>query len=965
MTNSLALPQEISIERLQEELPQRLLAALERGWYDDAELRLCLEPHAGGDVQPNTRFIQVHEVVYGQDVTPDFHLQNMQNAISSLRDGSHSLAYAVCSNGHQVRLLLGVRRASYPNRVVVEAEDYVKVLYRSLRTNYPGIALSKESLPSAIYQQDLLFPISESRYLAALTGIPSLKNSERGGLFMQSVDRLVDALRGEPYTLLVLAEPIADAKLLEMLKTLRGWSGEIHTLVKQSQSISDNENRGQTKTVTNGVSAGLAGFLGLSRTEGRTIQITRAMGTSVSREKLDKTAQFCEQVLDHSIARLQGGRSLGFWNVGVYLASENYNAFLRVQSIARSLYSGQHTHFEPLRILDLSNVPAEQEIRDALVHLRNPRLDISQMGQLHPLGEEYQTLGTPLTTEELSILVSLPHREVPGLKVSPAVDFNLNPNNAGQGDFELGSLLYRDEVLETRVRLSSKSLTRHTFVTGLTGSGKTNTCLALLANAYHERGLNFMVIDPAKTEYRFLLNADGVGENLLVFTLGEERESPFRLNPFEFARGFPLLSHIDLIKAIFNAAFPMYASMPYLLEKAILAIYEERGWDIAASTNRYVDVESEDYSPFLPRLSDLYAKIDSVVASEGYDTRIRLDLTAALKARLGSLLRGGKGLMLDTQRSIPMAELLQRPVVLELRRVSDDDEKAFLMALLFTRLYEEVQQNPAGSPLRHVTLMEEAHRLLRNIPAAASAESANPRGKAIEMFTDMMAEMRTYGEGFIIVDQMPGKLVPDVVKGSNLKIVHRLLAADDRQAVGNAMSLTPAQNEHLPRLKVGQAVIHSEELGDACLVQIDPVEDELAGQQTGTPVEQESELRTILTKRALDFRAGLPVKIPAAPANQRLGCAECLCQCLFGDIFQQEQLPVIQEINERLKITSEKKLTLAEIVALAIANNDIPKRQHYLAAYCLLAQSKASPKMLHECREDIIRRGNINREVKA
>ncbi|MBC8500055.1 MAG: DUF87 domain-containing protein, partial [Candidatus Atribacteria bacterium] len=115
----------------------------------------------------------------------------------------------------------------------------------------------------------------------------------------------------------------------------------------------------------------------------------------------------------------------------------------------------------------------------------------------HPLGEEFDTLATPLTTEEVAILMSLPYREVPGLKISEVADFNLNPPEID--GINLGKLLYRGEILPTPVSISSQSLTRHTFVTGLTGSGKTNSCLALLIDAYKEKGLNFLVIDPAKT----------------------------------------------------------------------------------------------------------------------------------------------------------------------------------------------------------------------------------------------------------------------------------------------------------------------------------------------------------------------------------------------------------------------------------------------------------------------------------
>lgn len=880
MTLSLALnPREEQVLNQVAELPQRLLAALERHSYGHLDPRaLVIMPYELGNVQRDARFIRVEEVVYSADMAPSFHLYNMQNVISSMRDGSHSLAYVVSSDRRGVQLLMGVRSLSV-EQSRVPVTDYVNVLYRNLRANFPGIVLGRKPLTSEQCDAALIHPLKQKRYLAAITGVPSLRNAEQGGMLMQSVDRLVDALRGEAYLLLVLAEPVADTRVLGMLERLRQLSADIHQLVRHSISISQNQSESQSRSTSQAMSIGvslgtmLAPFFGPSvtktLTDAITSGVTRAAGMSITRERIDKTAQFCEQMLDQSLVRLQNGRSLGFWNVGVYLASDNPNAFLRAQSITRSLYTGHHGHFEPLRILDLTQLREIENARTTLSNLWNLRLDPNSR-EYHPLGEEYQHLSTPLTTEELSVLVSLPHREVPGLKVSPAVDFNLNPP-AGQGDFEIGSLLYRDEVLPMRVALSAQSLTRHTFVTGLTGSGKTNTCLALLADAYRNRRLNFIVIDPAKTEYRFLLNAPELGSNLLVFTLGDETVAPFRLNPFAFARGFPLLSHIDLIKAIFNAAFPMYASMPYLLEKAVLTVYEDRGWDIATSTNRFVDVNDPqvDYTSYLPRLRDLYATIDKVVATEGYDTRLRLDLTAALKARLGSLLRGGKGLMLDTQRSIPMLELLKRPVVFELRRISDEDEKAFIMALLFTALYEVVQTRPLDGTLRHVTLIEEAHRLLRNLPTTTSSESANPRGKAIEMFTDMMAEMRAYGEGFIIVDQMPGKLVPDVIKGSNLKIVHRLMAHDDRLAVGNAMGLTTPQIDYLQRLTVGKAAIHSEELEEACLIKVDLVEDALSGKQhDAAGMETETTLLSRISKAAVRFYTEYPGLWPARTASR-------------------------------------------------------------------------------------------------
>jgi DNA helicase HerA-like ATPase len=867
-----------------------LLKTLERRWFDDFNIRdYRIVPTPKGMLEEESRFVQVIEVAYNEDLSQSLHPYNMQNVLSSLRDGSHSLAYAICSNGRQVKLHIGVRRCKSDD-LRSPTHEYVKMLGRALRSNYPGIVLGKMPVPPD--KTDILNKVLHSDHLASITGIPSLRNPNNPEeLFGQSIERLVDALRDEEYMFLILAEPFFESRLTEIIAQLRLISGEVHSLVRQSKSISRTE--GESTSVTEGttqqatlgvgqlVSAIFGISFGISTSHQEAIGYSESLGASVTQESLDKTAEFCEKALEHYIDRVQRGRSLGFWNTGIFIATNNLNTFLRSQGIARSLFSGQNTYFEPIRVHDLAD---DREVRKSLANLRIPVLahllgDRTPKPIDHPLGLEYQSLGTPVTTDELSILISFPNREVPGLKMKRVTDFNLNPPLISGA--EIGTLLYRGDLLDTRIAVSQKSLTRHTFITGLTGSGKTNTCLALLEDSYRKQGLNFLVIDPAKTEYRFLMNSETLGKDLLVFTLGDEKLSPFRLNPFEFVRGFPLLGHIDLIKAVFNAAFPMYASMPYLLEEAILEIYQERGWDISSTRNQFLPDfeydETVDYTPYLPRLSDLYAKIDTVVVRKHYETKIAQDLTAALKARLGSLLHGGKGLMLDTLRSISIKSLLDRPVVLELRRAGDDDERAFIMALIFVLLFEVCQNRSIEDQLRHITLIEEAHRLLRNIPMSVSMESANPRGKAVEMFTDMMAEMRAHGEGFIIVDQIPNKLVPDVIKGSNLKIIHRLMAQDDRLVVGNAMGMTQEQIDYLPRQKKGEAIIHSEELEEACSVLIDSVEDRLAvGKPGSSPTKREENTVRQLQQRSREF-----FKLSPALLYKHSACVLCDAPCTY------------------------------------------------------------------------------------
>jgi hypothetical protein len=328
-----------------------------------------------------------------------------------------------------------------------------------------------------------------------------------------------------------------------------------------------------------------------------------------------------------------------------------------------------------------------------------------------------------------------------------------------------------------------------------------------------------MVVEPAKTEYRQIL---GFMPDLHVFTLGSETVSPFRINPFEFSPGSELLTHIDSIKAVFNAAFPMYASMPYILEEAIIEIYRDKGWDLATSTNRYLkDLRSEEFFDYLPTLQDLSDKIEPIVKRKAYAQEQTMNIQAALLARLSSLLTGSKGLMLNTRRSTPIGELLNKHVVLELKNIGDDDEKCFMMGLILSAIYQYRENvGGVGSPLNHVLLIEEAHRLLRHTPEFVSPEVGNSRGKAVETFTNVISEIREYGQGVIIVDQIPTKLTPDVVKNTNIKFIHRTLAQDDRECVGGTMNLTEAQSRELCLLEVGQAVIHREGADKAFLVQV-------------------------------------------------------------------------------------------------------------------------------------------------
>jgi len=279
--------------------------------------------------------------------------------------------------------------------------------------------------------------------------------------------------------------------------------------------------------------------------------------------------------------------------------------------------------------------------------------------------------------------------------------------------------------------------------------------------------------------------------------------------------------------------------MPYLLEEAVIGCFEDRGWDLVRSENTHFDMRAivaawqrgepdYGYTAHLPTLRDLLHKIDEVVVRKGYGQEITQNYAAALKARINSLLLGSKGRMLNVPGGVPFEELFAHPTVLEMRSMGDDNEKCFLIALLLVQLYEYREQLHRWGPrrgLRHLTVLEEAHRLLGRTSPAASMETADPRGKAVESFANMLAEIREYGEGFVVVDQTPVKLIPDVVKNTSTKILHRLSARDDREVMGDAMGMTEEQRQMIPQMRVGDAIFHTQDQDKPIWTQVRPVKD--------------------------------------------------------------------------------------------------------------------------------------------
>jgi hypothetical protein len=592
-----------------------------------------------------------------------------------------------------------------------------------------------------------------------------------------------------------------------LLSGLMGMFGQL--LPSTSGSKSSSESLSESDSISRSLSS--------STSDGTSTGESITFG----REILNRHAEECIQLLQQTVNRFEVARALGCWNVGVYLLSNQAESVLQGQSQLKALVSGDKSSYEPVRIHQLDSI-WDGPVQVALDAFHQPPLQLSEPDDgnpiQHPIGDLYEGLTTPLNTEELVMLVNLPMREMPGLAVQTTASFSLNPPQLKKSThvMSLGHVLEGGEELgDLTYNVDLDSLTRHVFITGITGSGKSNTCRRFVEEML-KQDTNFMVIEPAKDEYvRLALgyNASGrFNKKIAVYipgrdSWGGQKLPQLQLNPFDIIR-LPgaltqVMPHLDRLKSIFNASFPMYEILPVILEEGLVDLYDSQGW---------LEDELPPDGVGAPTLSQLHARIAGLVRAKGYEARITDNITAALKTRISSLMRGWKGKLFDHSFSTPWSDLFDRPVVVNLGQMGDDADKCFTMALLLNFLYEyrQAQHEVAGSPesagLQHLAIFEEAHRVLRAPPPGGSGD-ANPQAKMGEMFADILAEIRAYGQGLGIIDQVPSKLVPDALKNTNLKIVHRLVSADDRDAMASALALTGDQPQIIARLKVGQAIV--------------------------------------------------------------------------------------------------------------------------------------------------------------
>ena len=534
--------------------------------------------------------------------------------------------------------------------------------------------------------------------------------------------------------------------------------------------------------------------------------------------------------------RVDKGKSKGSYVVSTYLGTRTNRATLyRLANTVMGLYGGEKGNLEPLTFVELTHwqnkdneeaLSARKIFENFQIPVIESKKEIWKSVYSKVVYEtlDKESVGSWLTGDELGLLMGMPQREVLGVSARNEVEYGLNPKSTTEIDvdksIELGSLVHHGDVRkDNKIYIEKKNLSKHTFICGVTGSGKTTTCQSILLGT----DLPFLVIEPAKTEYRALMNQPG-GEDVIYFTLGRQDIAPFFLNPFEIIEGESITSRADMLKAAINAAFESEAAIPQIIEAATYEVYKKKGWNIRTNvwTNPSTGKEDNPFAPdsyAFPMLSDFINVVETVTKAQGFGERLEAEYLGSLKARLQALTVGAKGMMLNTPRSIDFKSLVNKRVVIELEEIKDGTEKSLIMGFIITNLLEAIKyQYRENQNFQHITLVEEAHRLLSKYEPG---DSPNKK-RGVDIFADMLAEVRKYGESLIIVDQIPNKMTPEVLKNTNTKIVHKIFATDDKDAIGNMMALNDEQKEFLSYLEVGRAIVITEGWKKPVQVQVHP-----------------------------------------------------------------------------------------------------------------------------------------------
>jgi len=700
--------------------------------------------------------------------------------------------------------------------------------------------------------------------VASVSGVASLKDDQKKS-FIQGIENLINGAKdGGSYTAVL----IADSVNLESLATIRNGYEQIYSSLfplaeynmTYSQNHTDSMNESLAHGITKSVSVGASETTALSqgisssvsktsggsfsqsilvlsasetfsrtKQESTTENITKTTGTQITDQTGEQVTKnkgistsdsqgVSSQIkfenksvkeilgrIDKQLKRVAASESYGMWNCAAYFISNARTTVIKLADLYKGQTNGKDSGLESSAINVWKASDANLDIFRYLFNMSHPCFIYQSGAESKPLK---LTPGSLVSSEELAIHLSFPQKSIPGMIVKEQAPFGRNVPKTEKDHIELGCIEHLDHSEEDNpVKLDIESLAKHTFITGTTGSGKSNTVYYIL-NSLLEQGIPFLVIESAKGEYKDVFS----DKDVKVYGSNPLKTPLLKINPFSFPDDIHVLEHIDRIVEIFNVCWPMYAAMPAVLKESIVEAYKSCGWDLINSKNQL---------KLFPTFEDVLFELKDIINKSEYSADTQGDYKGALETRLRSLTNGIFGQMFVAEE-IGDEILFTHSTIIDLSRIGSSETKSMIMGLLIMKLneYRMAENKGMNLPLRHVTVLEEAHNLLKRTSKEQSSESANIAGKSVEMIANSIAEMRTYGEGFIIADQSPAMLDEAAIRNTNTKIIMALPDKNDREYAGKSVGLKEQQIEEITMLSTGVGVVYQNSWQEAVLCKI-------------------------------------------------------------------------------------------------------------------------------------------------
>ncbi len=797
-------------------------------------------PSLENELINNIRIYRITEMVYrkGESVTNKF-----TTVFNTLSTYNASVFIIIDSDGNETNFYLGVRSNTSDDdpdkRSMVTLGDTLK---NTLIGNFPGVKIVSEDRTSI---GKLSSKILDQNNIASVSVVGNCKNTEQANeQFVQGLEKLALAMYGRQYTGIIIAQNQSPQTVQMLRKSYQDLYTKLSPLarVQYTDSTTDSSSRSRSFAEMNGkqkaamitgavlsiagvvggaiggaAAIGKAGGLSTGAMFGGQIsgqlngfinslapneQVTTTTSNSVMSTTENKTVVDLMALIDENLKRTDEFDSYGMWDTAGYFISDDMSAAEIAASNYRSLMNGEKSGREVSAINSWrrNNPQTVGNFSDLTMYLSR---------FMHPRfvygGNVLVNAATSVSGKDLGLHLGLPRTTVPGLPVIEHAEFGKEVNSyrlfskseEDQSDdtMLLGRVFDLGQITEKKVELDNRSLNMHTFITGSTGSGKSNAVYQMLAEL-HQDEIPFLVIEPAKGEYKDVF---GNWDDVNVYSTNPKISDLINLNPFRFPESIHVLEHVDGLVEIFGVCWPMYDAMPAFFKDAILRSYEAVGWDLGSST---FEGDVAEY----PDFEILSEQLGMLIDNSDYASDIKSNYRGALLTRVKSLTVGLNKYIFTTDQT-PYYKLFDNNCIIDISRVKSTETKALLMGLIVYILneYRVDRKTENNNGLKHITVLEEAHNLLKNTGNGGSSELI---GKSVEMLTNTIAEIRTYGEGFIIVDQSPSSVDIAAIKNTNTKIVLRTPEANDREAVGRSVGLTEDQVNEIAKLPSGVAVVY-------------------------------------------------------------------------------------------------------------------------------------------------------------